>query len=220
MAQSLDLEEQEQLDQIKHFWKRYGNLITWVLLAASVSFAGWNGWQFWQHKQASGAAILFEEIERAVADKDAARMERTLADMKGQFGGTAYAQQGALLAAHGLVAAGDATKAKQALEWAAGQSKDEGLQAIARLRLAALLMDSGDAEAAKKSLEATRPTAFEGLVADRQGDMFLRAGQSDQARQAYLKAYQLLADTTEYRRLVEIKLNSLGVDPTPAAVKS
>jgi predicted negative regulator of RcsB-dependent stress response len=157
MAQSLDLEEQEQLDQIKHFWKRYGNLITWVLLAASVSFAGWNGWQFWQHKQASGAAILFEEIERAVADKDAARMERTLADMKGQFGSTAYAQQGALLAAHGLVAAGDAAKAKQALEWAAGQSKDEGLQAIARLRLAGLLMDSGDADAAKKTLEATLP---------------------------------------------------------------
>ncbi len=220
MAQSLDLEEQEQLDQIKHFWKRYGNLITWVLLAASVSFAAWNGWQFWQHKQASGAAVLFDEIERAVADKDATRMERTLTDMKAQFGSTVYAQQGALLAAHGLSAAGDAPKARQALEWAAGQNKDEGLQAIARLRLAGLLMENGTPEEAKKSLEATMPTAFEGLLADRQGDLHLRAGQSDQARQAYLKAYQLLADTTEYRRLVEIKLNALGVDPTPAAAKS
>ena len=32
MASHLDLEEQEQLDQLKHFWKQYGNLITWVLV--------------------------------------------------------------------------------------------------------------------------------------------------------------------------------------------
>lgn len=220
MAKSLDLEEQEQLDQIKHFWKRYGNLITWVLLAASLSFAGWNGWQFWQHKQAAGAAVLFDEIERAVTDKDAARMERALADIKSGFGGTVYAQQGALLAARGLHDAGDDAKAKQALEWAAGQSKDEGLQAIARLRLAGLVMETGTPDEAKKWLDTPMPAAFEGLVADRQGDIHMRAGQPEQARQSYLKAYQLLADSTEYRRLVEIKLNALGVDPAAAAPKS
>lgn len=220
MAQSLDLEEQEQLDQIKHFWKRYGNLITWLLLAASLSFASWNGWQYWQHKQAAGAAVLFDEIERAVVDKDAARTERALTDIKDKFGGTVYAQQGALLAARGLHDAGDSAKAKQALEWAAAQTKDEGLQAIARLRLAGLVMDTGTPEEAKKLLEANMPAAFEGLVADRQGDVHMLSGQSDQARQAYLKAYQLLADATEYRRLVEIKLNALGVDPSAASPRS
>ena len=52
MATHLDLEEQEQLDQVKHFWKRYGNLITWVLIVVMGSFAAWNGWNWWQRDQA------------------------------------------------------------------------------------------------------------------------------------------------------------------------
>jgi predicted negative regulator of RcsB-dependent stress response len=53
MAKHLDLEEQEQLDQIKHFWDQYGNLITWVLIAAFGSLAAWNGWNYWQRDQAT-----------------------------------------------------------------------------------------------------------------------------------------------------------------------
>jgi hypothetical protein len=30
MATQLDLQEQEQLDALKAFWKQYGNLITWT----------------------------------------------------------------------------------------------------------------------------------------------------------------------------------------------
>ena len=65
MAKHLDLEEQEQLDQIKHFWDQYGNLITWVLIAAFGSLAAWNGWNYWQRDRATKASALYEEIERA-----------------------------------------------------------------------------------------------------------------------------------------------------------
>jgi len=111
MAQSLDLQEQEQLDQLKHFWNRYGNVITWGLILVFGAFAAWNGWQYWQRKQATGAAMLYDEIERAVADKDAERMSRSLADMKDKFARTTYAQQGALLAASDLNAAGKSDEA-------------------------------------------------------------------------------------------------------------
>ncbi len=219
MAQSLDLEEQEQLDQIKHFWKRYGNLITWLLLAASLSFASWNGWQYWQQRQAAGAAVLFDEIERAVAEKDVSRIDRTYSDIKQNFPKTIFAQQGALLAARGLHDAGEASKARSALEWAAAQSQDEGLQGVAQLRLAAMLMESGALEEAEKVLDATKVQAFEGLVADRKGDIYAQLGQMDRARQAYQKSYQLMADSSEYRRLVEVKLNALGVAPSTASVQ-
>ena len=58
-TQHLDLEEQEQLDQIKHFWKQYGNLITWLLIAVLAAYAGWNGFQYWQRSQASQASALY-----------------------------------------------------------------------------------------------------------------------------------------------------------------
>ncbi len=67
MAKQLDLEEQEQLDQIKHFWKQYGNLITWVLIAALGAYAGWNGYQYWQRSQAAQASALYDELERLAA---------------------------------------------------------------------------------------------------------------------------------------------------------
>ena len=53
MASHLDLEEQEQLDELKHFWKRWGDLITWVLIAVLGGYAAWMGWQSYQGKQLS-----------------------------------------------------------------------------------------------------------------------------------------------------------------------
>jgi predicted negative regulator of RcsB-dependent stress response len=217
MAQSLDLEEQEQLDQLKHFWNRYGNAITWGLILVFGAVAAWNGWQYWQRKQASGAAMLYDEIERAVSDKDAERVERVLADMKDKFARTTYAHQGALLAAQGLTASGKGDAAKAALVWTAEQSGDEGLQTIARLRLAALAMDASAPEEALKWLQAPTVPEFAGLVADRLGDVYLAQGKKTEARAEFEKAYQLLEAGTEYRQLVEVKLNALGVDPQAAA---
>ena len=131
--QNLDLEEQEQLDQIKHFWNRWGNLITWVLIVVLGSYAAWNGWQYWQRRQAAQASMLYTELERAASAGDASRIERSLADMKDRYGGTWYAAEGALVAAKALADKGQMAPAKEALTWAADKSSDEGLRAIARL---------------------------------------------------------------------------------------
>ena len=81
MANQLDLEEQEQLDQIKHFWKQYGNLITWVLALVMACVAGWNGYQYWQRNQATQAAAMFDEVERMAQLADMAKVDRAFGDM-------------------------------------------------------------------------------------------------------------------------------------------
>ena len=53
MATHLDLEEQEQLDQFKHFWARWGNLITGLVTAVLLVYASYNGWNYWQQRQAT-----------------------------------------------------------------------------------------------------------------------------------------------------------------------
>ena len=80
MASHLDLEEQEQLAELKHFWKTYGNLISWVLIVVLGSYAAWNGWQYWQRNQAAKASALYEEVEKAVIAQDLTRIERSVAD--------------------------------------------------------------------------------------------------------------------------------------------
>lgn len=212
MAKHLDLEEQEQLDQIKHFWAQYGNLITWVLIAVFGALAAWNGWQYWQHSQATKAAALFDEIERAAQAKDAERMDRLLIEMKDGFGRTTFAAQGALLAAKTLHDAGKLEAARSALSWVEDKTSDDAYQATARLRLAGMDIESKAFDQALKTLDGPVPKSFEPLVADRRGDVFMAQGKADEAREQYKLAWGGFTDRMDYRKLVEIKLASLGVD--------
>ncbi len=222
MANQLDLEEQEQLDQLKHLWKQYGNAITWILIAVLGAFAAWNGYQYWQRNQASQAAAMFDEVERMASLGDISKVERAFGDMKDRYAGTAYAQQSGLLVAKLYYEAGKVDASKAALEWVAGKAADEGYQAIARLRLAGILAEAKSYQEALAQLGGTFPADFQPLVADRKGDVLALQGKTADAKAEYEKAYKGLGERTEYRRLVELKLNALGVNPlasagTPAA---
>src|SRR6478609_9356540 len=142
MATHLDLEEQERLDQLKHFWNTYGTLITWVVLLAAGAFVAWNGWQYFQRTKAVQASALYDEVERSAQAGDTARTERALADMKDKFAGTAYAQQAGLLAAKTLYEKGNMDGSRAALAWVAEHAVDPGYQAVAKLRLAAELLEA------------------------------------------------------------------------------
>jgi predicted negative regulator of RcsB-dependent stress response len=217
MAKPLDLEEQEQIAQIRHFWARYGNLITWSLIVVLGTFAAWNGWQYWQRSAALKAAALYDELDRAVEARDTDRVQRVWADMQSNVGRTAQAPLAALLTAKSLQEAGQPDAARAALDWVLAQARDEEMVAIARLRLAALELEAQAHEAALRVLDAKVPAAFEGLFADRRGDALMGLGQRDRARAEYLKAYPALADSGDYQRIVAAKLNALGVDPESRA---
>jgi predicted negative regulator of RcsB-dependent stress response len=217
MAKHLDLEEQEQLDELKHFWKSYGNLITWTLIVVFGAIAAWNGWHYWQRSQAAQASAMNEEVEKAVAAEDVAKLERAFNDMKDKFGGTTYAHQAGLRAAKVFVDKGKPDAARDALAWVAEKASDDGYRAIARLRLAGLLADAKSYDEALKQLSGDFPVEFEPLVADRRGDIYNLQGKKADAKAQYLKAWSGMDDRTDYRKLVEVKLTALGVDPRPAA---
>jgi predicted negative regulator of RcsB-dependent stress response len=213
MAKALDLEEQEQLDQIKHFWKKYGNLISWVLIVVLGAFASWNGYQYWQRNQAAKAAVLFDEVERSVASADLTRVQRSLADMKDKFPGTLFAHQASLIAAKFLISNGKNVEAQAALKWVAGAAPDPAYRDIARLRLASLLFDGGSPDDALAQLVQPMGPSLSGLASDLKGDILTVKNQKSEAVLAYQNAWKELADNPDYRRLVEAKLNALGIDP-------
>ena len=113
MATHLDLEEQEQLDQFKHFWSRWGNLITGLLTVVLAVYAGWNGWNYWQQRQAAQAAVLYDTFEKSVRGKDDKLMSRALSDLQSQFPRTTAAQQAALLAARVYTDKGELAEAEK-----------------------------------------------------------------------------------------------------------
>jgi len=216
MASHLDLEEQEQLAQLRHFWNTYGNWITWVLIVILGGYAAWNGYQYWQRNQAAKASALYDEVERAVEGKDASRIERSLADMKDKFGSTTYAHQAALLAARALYDQDKTDAAKAALQWVVDQASDPVYRDVARLRLAAVLLDAKAHDPALAQLQAAFDPSMNALASDLRGDVLMAKGQQTEAVAAYRQAWQLMDSKTEYRRLVQAKLNALGVDPERA----
>lgn len=220
MASNLDLQEQEQLDELKAFWNRYGNLITWTLTLVLAAFAAWNGWNWWERQQGAKASAMFEEFDRAVQAGNAEQAGRVFNDLKDRYARTVYAQQAGLLAAKLQAEKSQADAAQASLAWVAEQGKDEEYQALARLRLAGLLLDKKAYDDALKQLDAIKSPEFAPLADDRRGDILLASGKKDEAVKAFQAAWKAMSDKTDYRRIIESKLTSLGAAPEPAAAAS
>jgi predicted negative regulator of RcsB-dependent stress response len=220
MATRLDLDEQEQLDSLKHFWKQYGNLITWTLILALGGYAAFNGWNWYQRDRSAKAGVLYDELDRAAQAGDADKAGRVFNDMKERYGSTVFTAQAGLLAARTQIGKNQPDAALAALEWVALNASESEYRLIARLRQAGVLLEQNKPEEALKLLPVDAPKPFAALVADRRGDVLLVQGKTDEARAAFQSAYDAMDDTLDYRRLVEAKLSSLGTAPAktlPAA---
>lgn len=220
MATHLDLQEQEQVDALKAFWQQYGNLITWALVAALLVYSGITGWQWWQREQAAKAGAMYDELDRAVSAGDAEKAARVFGDLKERYPRTAFAQQGGMLTAKLQFDKGKGDDARASLGWVIEHAVEDEYRILARLRLAALLLDAKQYDEALKQLDAVPEGPFAALAADRRGDVLLAQGKRAEARAAYERAHKLMDDKVEYRRLVDAKLTALGAAPAAAVAAS
>jgi predicted negative regulator of RcsB-dependent stress response len=211
-----DLEEQEQIDTLKSWWKQYGNLVTWLLIAALAAFSGWSAWNYYQRSQAAQAGQLYDEIGRAVLAKDKDKVLRGAADMRDRFGRTAYAEMAALLAAKVAFDGNDLNAAKTQLQWIVDKGHGDEYRALARIRLAGVLLDEKAYEEGLKILSAEVPAAFAGALADRRGDLLMAQNKVAEARTAYQEALKKSDAKSPGRQLIQLKLDAIG-GANPAA---
>jgi predicted negative regulator of RcsB-dependent stress response len=220
MATQLDLEEQEQLDQLKAFWNQHGNLITVALFIVAAAYLAWIGWNAWQRDQGAKAGAMFDELDRAVQAADADRTGRIFADMKERYPHTTFTGQAGLLAARVAADKGQAVPARADLAWVAENASEDGYRAIAHLRLAGLLLDDKKYDEALKQVDAVEGDSYAALAADRRGDILMAQGKTDDGKAAYRKAWAALDPKIDYRRVVEAKLDALGAPPAASGVEA
>jgi predicted negative regulator of RcsB-dependent stress response len=219
MATQLDLEEQEQLDQLKAFWNEYGNLITAVLVIVVGAYLSWIGWNAWQRDQGAKAGSMYDELDRAVQAGDAARAGQIFADMKERYPRTTFTGQAGLLAAKTAADKGQLDAARGELGWVAESASQDEYRAVAKLRLAGLLLDEKKYDEALKQLDGVDSGEFAALAADRRGDILYAQGKTEEAKAAYQKAWAAMDAKVDYRRVVEAKLNVLGANPGGAEAR-
>jgi len=207
-----DLEEQEKLDAIKAWWARYGTLVVSLAVAVALAWGGWWGWKAYQAHRANQAMGYFEALEDAArlggADS-AVRIKTAAATLREDYPATGYAARGALVAAQALQALKDDAGARQQLEWLATQGKNPSMQAVARLRLAGMMLDQKQYDGALAQLN-NPPPAFAALYADRRGDILAAQGKRDEARAAWQSAIDGLGAGNPLTQVVQLKLDALS----------
>ena len=205
-----DLEEQESIDALKHFWRQYGRLIITAVVAFVVGVAGIQGWHYWKRSQAERAAGLFTRLEEAERKNDSAEMHRLGAELIADYPRSAYGPMAALVLARTDYRNADRAGAAKQLRWAVDHAGDEDLRALARLRLAGVLLDDKRYDEALKLLETKTSDAFVASYADLRGDVLAAQGRAAEARAAYKQALDKIAAGDPWRNVIQVKLDAIG----------
>jgi predicted negative regulator of RcsB-dependent stress response len=210
---ALDLEEQEKLDELKSWWKQYGNLVVSVVVGAVLALGGWQGWRWYQARQAQQASVLFDALTRGVQGGDAKAVRDAAGALLESYPGTLYAAMGALSSARFHVERKDAKTARAQLTWAMENARSEEFRDLARLRLAGLLLDDKAHDEALKLLEAAHGEAFDAQYGALRGDVLVAKGQVAEARTAYRAALEKAdrnRDNAAFRESLRMRLEALG----------
>jgi predicted negative regulator of RcsB-dependent stress response len=205
-----DLEEQEQLDEFKAWWKKHGNMVTNIVLAVLIAYAAWQGYHYYQSKKSVEASALYQELTVTDITK-IADIKTKSAKLMEDFSGTPYAGRAAVFAAKANFSANDSKSAKSQLEWAIKNAKETAVQAVAGLQLAEILYDEKSYDEAQKVLTAISDKGFEGLKSNLQGDVFLAQGKNAEAKKAFENALNHLDEKGRMHQYTQQKLESLGV---------
>jgi predicted negative regulator of RcsB-dependent stress response len=207
MAGSYDFEEQERIASIQHWWEDNAKFVYTAVAAFVLSVAGWKGWQYWSAVQAADAATMAAELLKARGDpKKSADLAQAVIDKHPR---SFFASEAALVSAQDAFEAGNLALAQSRLEWVKANGRDEH-KGIARLRLAAVLLDLKKPTEALQVLDGNKEEAWVALVADLRGDILFSQGRTDEARAAYKLAIEKSDPRSPLRSYTELKLGALG----------
>jgi len=208
---ALDLEEQEQVAELKAWWQQHGSLITAAVVAACLAFAGWSGWRWYERSQAAQAGALYETLARAMQAGDAKALRDAGGALLENYPRTLYASMGALSAARFYFDRNDPKNARAQLVWVIEHAASDDFRDLARLRLAAVLLDEKAYDEALKLLDAQHGAAYDAQYAAARGDVLVAKNQAAEARSAYKLALEKAgAGSPAFRESVRMRLEALG----------
>jgi predicted negative regulator of RcsB-dependent stress response len=212
MTGSYDFEEQERIAELKAWWEDNRWYVVGAIVAAALIFGGYRGWLWWSARQAEDASAMFRPVAEAMkadAKADPKRIAAAAQPLIDKHPRSYFASDAALAAAKAAFEAGDLDEARKRLEWVMDHGANEH-RGVARLRLAAVLLDQKKYDEALKVLDGNKDEAFAAPAADLRGDVMLAQGRLDEARAAYKLAVDKSGPANPVRSVAGTKLNALG----------
>ena len=209
MAGPYDFEEQERIAELKGWWEDNRWYVIGAIVAAILAFAAWQGWKAWTQRKSDEAAGLYRPVADAAKSNDPKKIAEAAKPLLDKHPRSFYASEAGLVLAKSAFDAGNLPEAQKQLEWVMGNGVDEH-RGVARVRLAAVLLEQKKYEDALKVLDANKDAAFAAIAADMRGDIMLAQGRLDEARAAYKLAVEKAEPRNPVKQIAQTKLDALG----------
>ena len=203
--------EQEQVEQLKRWWKDNGRALVAGLVIGIGGLAGYRYWDSVQIARAENASVNYEHLLQMTTEghnDDAIAAGRSIID---GYPGSAYARLSTLVLAKIAVGENDYVQAKQYLRTLIDVADDGEIAQIARARLARILLAEGGVDEASALVTAIPSVDGKERFAELRGDIFVARGDSQTARTMYLQALSQADELGLERGAVQLKLDNLDV---------
>lgn len=196
--------DEEKAEELKAWWRENGNSILAGVALAIVVLFGYDYWKDSKVQAAEEASALYSEVQD---DPSGVIPEDKLKQLQDDYAGTPYAGFASLDDARGYAEAGDYERAATSLQWVIDNDSQAEVQNIARLRLARVQIAQNKLNEAMGLANHEFPKAYESLVEELKGDIYVAQKELEKARAAYDKAILTAQGNSE---LIKLKRDNLG----------
>ena len=215
--------EEEQLEALRRWWNENGRSTVVAVVIALAGTLGWQSWQASREESREHASDIYQAMMRAIdaqgVDAVAGEGVDLANQLKRDYGNTTYAQFAALHLASIAVNNGNLPDAEEQLRWVLGKAaKGSDTAQVAQLRLARVLAAAGDTDQALRILKESGETTYAATYAAAEGDILLGAGRTDEAREAYTRAFALAGGGEGMVNLPLLQQKIQTLSPVPGRV--
>jgi predicted negative regulator of RcsB-dependent stress response len=208
---SVYMTEEEQLDQIKKWWRRYGNMITMTLSVILLCIAGYRYWNWHQDKIKQQASVTYENMMVALSNKNIKSVRAYAGDLIKNYDKTVYSDVAHMTMAKVYVDKSKLSEAIQELEVVASNSKMTPLKQIAKIRIARLMAGEKSYTNALNELSVVDDPTYLPVINELKGDIYSAKGQFQEAINAYREAIDEVRTNGMGNLFLEMKTNELAV---------
>ena len=201
------IEEQEELENFKHFWKSIGRWIFAALVLVALAYLGWVLYSNHQVKKNQEAAAVLEQLAANPADE--AGISSHLKTLQKYYPSSIAAAQGSFVVA---AIAFDKTRYDEAaghLQWVLSNQKTPLIQALAIQRLATVQLQQKKYAESLATLNTKVDPVFEPLLLETKGDVLMAQNKPKEAFAAYKQALDQLPEDAPNRELIQLKYDQL-----------
>lgn len=203
------LEEQQELDNFKYFWKSTGRWLFALLIAAALGYLGYTMYKSHKASQSQEAAeVLAKIVDKMQAKASQAEVNADLTNLQQNYPDSIAAAQATLMAAATEYDARRYDVAEGHLNWVLKNQKAPLVQALAAQRLGIVLLQQKKYDAAIAALNTKVEADFEPLLLEAKGDVYAAQNKTKEATQSYQQALEKLPKEAIERELLQMKLDS------------